>query len=180
MILNEEHRADLIRIAKEYNYSAQSYPADENGEPKETYLEYLSLMYDPELVKIILELPIMPKLLAIRKLAKTLNIDKNKLKAKLEEPVKRGFIVRVGNLYARPSPLQIHDMPFILQENLDREDVVKFAKLSRTYFDEGYYKTWETSRSGKPRTRVLTVSEKVDPIHEIIPIEAKIDSGRIE
>jgi ferredoxin len=172
MIVNEEHRADLIRIAREYKYSAQSYPADENGEPKEAYLEYLSLMYDPDLVKIMLELPIMPKLLAIRKLAKRLNIDKNELKAKLEEPAKRGFIVSVGNLYARPSPLQIHDMPFILKENLDREDVVKFAELSRTYFDGGYYKTWETSRSGTPRTRVLTVSEKVDPSQEIIPLEA--------
>lgn len=172
MIVNEEHRADLIKLAKEYKNSAQSYPADENGEPKEAYLEYLSLMWDPELVKIMLELPIMPKLLAIRKLAKTLNIDKNELKAKLEEPAKRGFVVSVGNIYARPSPLQIHDMPFILQENLDREDVVKFANLSREYFDGGYYKTWETSRSGIPRTRVLTVQEKIEPSQEIIPIEA--------
>ena len=29
MIVNEEHKADLIRIAKEYKFSAQSYPADE-------------------------------------------------------------------------------------------------------------------------------------------------------
>ena len=29
MNLDEEHRADLIRLAKEYKYSAQSYPADE-------------------------------------------------------------------------------------------------------------------------------------------------------
>lgn len=182
MIVNEEHRANLIRLAKEYKYSAQSYPGIEEEEPKETYLKYLSLMYDPEIVKIMLQLPIMPKTMAIRKLAKKLNKDKNELISKLEEPAKRGFIARVGNNYARPSPLQIHDMPFILQENLDREDVVKFAKLSRTYFDEGYYKTWETSRSGKPRTRVLTVSEKVDPSHEIIPIEAvyKVIDGQTD
>ena len=172
MIVNEEHRADLIKIAKEYKYSAQSYPADENGVPKEAYLEYLSLMWDPEIVKIVLELRIMPKLLDIRELAEIVNIDENKLSSMLEEPVKRGFIVKVGNLYTRPSPLQIHDAPFILQENLDREDIVKFANLSREYFDGGYYRTWETSRSGIPRTRVLTVQEKVDTSHEIIPIEA--------
>ncbi|MBD3256386.1 MAG: hypothetical protein GF383_14915, partial [Candidatus Lokiarchaeota archaeon] len=73
MIVNEEHREDLIRLAKEYKYSMQSYPADEDGGPKEEYLEYLSLMYSPEVVKIMLELPVMPKLLSIRKLARKVN-----------------------------------------------------------------------------------------------------------
>jgi ferredoxin len=172
MIVNEEHRADLITIAKEYKYSAQSYPADENGEPKEAYLEYLSLMWDPELAKIMLELPIMPKSMPIRVLAKKLNMDREELRSKLEEPTKRLFVIRVGNNYARPTPLLIHDAPFIIQENLDREDAVKLAELSRKYFDDGYYRTWENSRSGTPRTRVLTVQEKVEPSHEIIPLEA--------
>lgn len=46
MIINEEHRADLIRLAKEYKYFMQSYPADENGEPKKAYLEYIYLYYN--------------------------------------------------------------------------------------------------------------------------------------
>ncbi len=171
MIVNEEHRADLIRLAKEYKFSAQSYPGIENEEPKEGYLEYLSLMYDPKIAKIMLNLPIMPKTMSIKKLAKILDIDKNELMDKLKEQEKRGFIIRLGNSYSRPSPLQIHDMPFILKENLEREDVVKLAQLSREYFDEGYYKTWETSRRGKPRTRILTVSEKVEPDHQIMPME---------
>lgn len=171
MIVNEEYRADLIRLAKEYKYSAQSYPGIEKEEPKEKYLEYLSLMYDPEIVKIILELPVMPKTMSIKKLAKKLNVDKTELISKMEGHVKRGFVIRLGNSYARPSPLQIHDSPFILQENLDRDDIVEFARLSREYFDEGYYKTWETRRSGIPRTRVLTVSEKVEPEHQVIPME---------
>ena len=79
MIVNEEHKADLIKLAKEYKYSAQSYPGIEEEEPKETYLRYLSLMYDPEIVKIVLQLPIMPKTMAIRKFAKKLGVDKNKL-----------------------------------------------------------------------------------------------------
>jgi len=132
MIINEEHRADLIRLAKEYKYSMQSYPADENGEPKEAYLEYLSLMYDPELVKIALEFPIMPKLLSLRKLAKKLDMEKEKLESMLEEPVKRGFVAKLGNLYARPSSLQIHDMPFILQENLDSpEEAIIMKRYER-------------------------------------------------
>ncbi|MFX1337375.1 MAG: 4Fe-4S binding protein [Promethearchaeota archaeon] len=172
MIVNEEHKADLIRLAKEYKYSVQSYPGVQEQKPKEKYLEYLSLMYDPEIIKIVLELPILPKTLSIKKVGKKLNIDKDDLISNLEGYVKRGFVTRLGkNNYARPSPLQIHDSPFILQENLDRDDIVEFARLSREYFDEGYYKTWETNRKGIPRTRVLTVSEKVEPSHQIMPME---------
>ena len=171
MILNEEHRADLTRIAKEYYYSAQSYPKDENKEPKEEYLEYLSLMYDPEIAKIMLEFPIMPSSISIKKVAKKLNVEVDELIKKLETHAKRGFVTHIGNRYSRPSPLQIHDMPFILQENIDREDVVEFARLSREYFDDGYYFDWETSRRGTPRTRVLTVSEMVESNHQIVPME---------
>jgi ferredoxin len=135
------------------------------------YLEYLSLMYGPEIIKIVLEFPIMPKMISIKKVANKLNMDKDDLIEKLAEYVKRGFITKMGNSFARPSPLQIHDLPFILKENLDRDDIVKFAQLSREYFEDGYYKTWETSRKGTPRTRILTVSEKVEPSHQIIPME---------
>ena len=172
MIVNEEHRGDLIKIAKDYKYSAQAYPGVEEEEPKEKYLEYLSLMYDPDIIKIVLELPIMPKTISIIRLAKKVGVDKEELIDKLEEPSRRGFITKIGkSSYARPSPLQVHDMPFILQENLDRDDIVEFARLSREYFDGGYYKTWETRRSGIPRTRVLTVSEKIEPGHQVIPME---------
>ncbi len=179
IIKNEEHEANLKQLAKDYLYSAQSYPHDENGEPKREYLEYLSLMYDEEIAKLMLEFPIMPKTISIKKVAKKLNMDKQDLEDKLKEHVRRGFIVKIGNHYARPSPLQIHDLPFILQANLDREDIVEFARLSRQYFEDGYYKTWETSRKGIPRTRVLTVSEKVESQRQIIPVEevyAIIDS----
>jgi len=171
LIANEEHRADLTRIAKEYLYSAQSYPKDENKEPKEKYLEYLSLMYEPEIAKIMLEFPIMPSSISIKKVAKKLNIDVDELISKLETIARRGFVQKLGKRYSRPSPLQIHDLPFMFQENLDREDVVEFARLSREYFDGGYYKTWETSRGGVPRSRVLTVSEKVESNHQVVPME---------
>lgn len=173
MIVNEEHRQDLIRLAKEYKYSSQSYPVDEKGEPKEAYLEYLSLMYDPDIVKILFQLPIFPKTISIVKLAKTLNVDKNELIAKLEPYARRSFVSKMGKSYARPSPLNVYDAPFVIKENYDgnREETVKLAQLSRKFFEDGYYKTWETSRKGIPRTRVLTVSEKVEPEHEIVPIE---------
>ena len=171
LIVNEEHKENLKNIAKEYLYSAQAYPRDENNEPTEEYLEYLSLMYDEEIVKIMLEFPIMPSSISIKKVAKKLDIDVDDLIAKLETHARRGFVQKLGKRYSRPSPLQIHDLPFMLQENLDREDIVEFARLSREYFDGGYYKTWETSRRGVPRTRVLTVSEKVESNHQVVPME---------
>jgi len=171
LIANEEHRENLITLAKEYLRSAQSYPRDENDEPVEQYLEYLSLMYDEEIVKIMLKLPIMPSSRSIKKVAKELEMDVDELIKKLESHAKRGFVMKLGKSYFRPSPLQIHDSPFILQENLDSEDIVEFARLSREYFDGGYYKPWETSRSGTPRSRVLTVSEKVESKHQIVPME---------
>ncbi len=128
-------------------------------------------MYDTEIVKIMLLLPIMPKTISIKKIAKKLNVDKDGLIERLANHVKRGFVAKLGNRYARPSPLQIHDLPFILKENLDNEDIQEFARLSREYFDDGYYKTWETNRKGVPRTRVLTVSEMVEPNHHVTPIE---------
>ena len=84
MIVNEQHRTDLITLAKEYKNSPNTYPSDEKGEPREAYLEYLSLIYDPEILKIMHQLPIMPKTMSIRKFAKKLGVDKNELISKLE------------------------------------------------------------------------------------------------
>jgi hypothetical protein len=53
MIKSEEHKQDLIEIAKKLEYKSQSYPKDNDGEPTETYLEYLSLMYNPKIAEIV-------------------------------------------------------------------------------------------------------------------------------
>jgi hypothetical protein len=67
LIANDKHLEYLKTIAKEYLYSAQAYPRDENNEPTGEYLEYLSLMYDEEIAKIMLEFPIMPSSISIKK-----------------------------------------------------------------------------------------------------------------
>ena len=41
-----ENKKALINIAKKIDKVGQGIARDENGEPTETYLEYLSLMYD--------------------------------------------------------------------------------------------------------------------------------------
>ncbi|MFX0188188.1 MAG: ATP-binding protein [Candidatus Hodarchaeota archaeon] len=172
MIDNEEHRADLIKFAKKLKFKRQSFPQDENGEPTETYLEYLSIMYNSEIIKTVLELPVFPDTMSIVKLAKKINKKKKELIDELEPYVKKGYVIKLGRQYAQPMPLFIYDMPFILKEVYSTEDGVKLAQLSRKFFvEDEYYKTWETSRSGIPRLRVITVSEEVEHEREIIPIE---------
>jgi ferredoxin len=174
MIESEEHKQDLIEIAKKLEYKSQSFPKDDDGEPTGTYLEYLSLMYNTKIAEIVKELPVFPGTMSIVRLSKKVNIEKNKLAEILEEPAKRGFVINIGKQYAQPMPLFIYDMPFILKENYEdhKEETVKFAKLSHHFYEkEGYYKTWQNSRKGTPRMRVLTVSEEIEPEREILPIE---------
>ncbi len=174
MIASEEYKEDLIKIAKKLERSSQSYPKDENGEPTGTYLEYLSLMYNPKIAEIVKELPVFPGTMSIVRLSKKVNINKSKLAEMLEEPAKRGFVINIGKQYAQPMPLFIYDMPFILKKNYEdhKEEAIKFAELSHHFYEkEGYYKTWQNSRKGTPRMRVLTVSEEIEPEREILPIE---------
>lgn len=172
MIASKEHKENLIEFSKKLTYKAQSFPKDENGEPTEKYLEYLSLMYDPEIIKIILHLEVFPKSTSLSKLSKKIGLEKAEISAKLAETCKRGFLIKIGNYYSLPTPLFIYDMPFIIKENYTRDDIVKFAQLSREFYtNDKYYKTWENKRDGTPRMRVLTVSEQVEPGHQIIPIE---------
>jgi Pyruvate/2-oxoacid:ferredoxin oxidoreductase delta subunit len=174
MIKSNEHKKDLITIARKLERKSQSYAKDINGLPTDTYLEYLNLMYNPEIAKIVIELPVFPETISLIKLSKKLKMDKLVLKNKLEDSAKRGFVLKLGKSYAQPMPLFIYDMPFILKENYEnnKSQSVKFASLSRKFYtQEKYYKTWQNSRKGVPRFRVLTVSEEVESDREIVPIE---------
>ncbi|MBD3253505.1 MAG: hypothetical protein GF383_00350 [Candidatus Lokiarchaeota archaeon] len=172
MIENQQHKKDLLRIAKKLQKKSQSCPTDENGEPTETYLEYISMMYKPDVAHVAKELEIFPASTSAFQLSKKLGLSKKKIHSILQEAVESSFLFKLGNRYALANPLMIHDAPFILKRNLEKPEIKKFADLSRKYFEKGeYYKVWETSRSGNPRMRVLTVSEMIEPKDQIVPIE---------
>lgn len=116
MVESDEYKKDLIKIAKKLERSSQSYPKDDNGEPTETYLEYLSLMYDPDITKLVLHLPVFPKTISLVKFAKSVGIDKTELMKKVEDLTERGFIIKLGKSYAQPMPLFVYDIPFILKK----------------------------------------------------------------
>ncbi|MHA1285045.1 MAG: ATP-binding protein [Promethearchaeota archaeon] len=171
MIYSEEHKRDLLKIAKKLQKKSQSCPTNEKGEPSESYLEYISLMYEPEVAKVAHFLEIFPKTTSLNKLSKITGLSKEELEKLFEPVVKRGFIMKLGKRYSLANPLLIYDAPFILKENYESKEIKDFAKLSREFFENGYYKKWETNRHGIPRSRVLTVSEVIEPTSEIIPIE---------
>ena len=172
MIVNEEYLPDLLNIANRLKFARHSVPTDENGEPTETYLEYLSLMYNSEIAKIVQHLDIFPDMMSIVKFAKKVNIDKKELIEKLEDIAKKGFVVNLGRLYAIPSPTIVLYIPFVFERTYKSKDAKKFAELGIKYiYEEGYYKKYQTQIDGTPRKRILTVSEEINPGHGIIPSE---------
>jgi len=181
MIVNEQHRKDIISIAKKMIRERHSIPFDRNGpvdengnytEPSKTYIEYLSVMYDEKIANIATHLGVMPRMLSLNKLAKEINMDKSELKELLSDSVESMYIINFRNLYALPDPLLIYDAPFIIKKNYEGPDALELAELSRKfYLEDEYWRTWNSSYKGTPYMRVLTVNEEIEPGHEIVPLE---------
>jgi len=171
MISSDAHRVALLHIANKLSKVQQGVPKNANGDPTGTYLMYLSLLYDEEAAEVVQHLEVFPKAVTVSALAKKLNRDKKELTAILEALADNLFLMKAGG-YTIPTPLMIYDAPFILKRNIERENIKEFAQLSHKFFEkEGYYKPWETSFKGTPRTRILTVSEEIEDKRSIIPIE---------
>ncbi|MFW9898737.1 MAG: 4Fe-4S binding protein [Candidatus Thorarchaeota archaeon] len=172
MIENEKHRQNLLNIAHRLKYAWYSIPTIEKGEPTETYLEYLSIMYNPEIAELIQNLELFPNMISIVKFSKKVGMDKKELAEKLDNLTKRGFVLKLGKQYSLPTPLFVHEFPFMYAINYNSENAKTLAELAKKYFyEEEYYKKWQTTSDGTPRARILTVSEQIDPIDEIVPIE---------
>jgi ferredoxin len=171
MIESETHRQNLINIAEKIESKYKRNPIDGKGNPTETYLEYLSLMYDSEISEMVQHLEVFPTTTTLNKFSEILNLDKKVLQEKLNNLAKKGFISKVGSSYALPTALLVYDMPFILEINYKGKDGKIFAELSRRFYDDGYYKRWQTTDEGIPRTRILTVSEEIEPGQKVVPLE---------
>ncbi|NVM03356.1 MAG: 4Fe-4S binding protein [Candidatus Helarchaeota archaeon] len=169
-----KNRLALLKIAEKLSKVQQGVAKDDKGNVSETYLKYLSLMYNPEEAEIVQHLGVFPKAVRVSKLARELGKDKGELKEILGNLAKKGFLQKLGSSYCIPTPLMVYDAPFVLKINYeeDKERTIELARLSRKFFEkDNYYKSWETSYKGTPRSRILTVSEKIKPEKDIIPIE---------
>ncbi len=161
-------------VAKTLEKGWQGIPVNAKGEPTENYIEYLGMMFSPKIAQIVKHLEVFPATSSIVKLAKKANLDKNSLKEKLEEVIQRGFVFNLGTQYALPPPMMVRNAPFIIEKNYGDPHfkLKEFAEVGRKWFEgDKYYKRWETTQKGTPRMRVVTVSEEVEPTHQIAPIE---------
>ena len=134
MIESEDHREDLLTIARKMIRQPRFCPVDENGEPTNTYLEYLSLMYNPEVAAIVKHLEPLPTITSITRLAKSTMIAKEEIIHKFEQT--SDFVIIFGKQYAIPTPLKIFDIPFVSKKIYDGPNAKKFAELSRKFFIE--------------------------------------------
>jgi ferredoxin len=169
-----EYLNDLIKIAKIIEKGWASIPLDENGEPTKSYLQYLSYLFDPEIASIVKHLNVFPNVMSIIKISKKTGFSKEALAEKLSGVIERGYIFNRSRHYAISMPVMIRNAPFILKKNYDDPnlDLKEYAEISRRWFeDDKYYHRWETTLKGTPRMRVVTVSEEVEPTHQIAPIE---------
>jgi Pyruvate/2-oxoacid:ferredoxin oxidoreductase delta subunit len=172
MIVSDDHKTDLIKIAKKLIKKKHSIPTDVNGEPTATYIKYLSLIYSPEIANIAQFIPVTPGNVNIDELSEKVNLTKEILISKLDEPARRRFILAFGENYSLPTPFLLFDAPFFQKEIYEGPDGKKFADISRKFFiDDHYYKKWETSWRGTPYMRVLTINEQIESEREITPLE---------
>lgn len=171
MIESLEHRECLIRIAEKLRPLKQSIPTDDNGNPTEEYLEYLSLMFPLKVAEIIQFLKPIPRFTFLGRLSKKVGRPKDEIKEILEKPANQLYLVKFKGLYALPLPLFVFDGPFILKSSYDGEHGKKFAKLGKKNFDEGYYKVWETHEDGTPEMRVLAVDVEIERNSVILPAD---------
>jgi Pyruvate/2-oxoacid:ferredoxin oxidoreductase delta subunit len=117
-------------------------------------------------------LNVFPRATSVSKLKKILGLDRKTIKQALKDSLHKLFVIDAGSGYSLPIPLFIYDAPFIANANYSGEHAMKFAQLSRQFFeDDQYYRTWETSKKGVPRMRVLTVSEEISPETTILADE---------
>ena len=111
MITDDQYRENLINIAKKIGPKGSRLA----GTPTESFLEYLSLMYNPEIAALIQPLKSFPETTPLAKFAKLVNLDKKVLEEKLAGVVRTSFVAKQGRSYAFPPALSIHDSPFGLE-----------------------------------------------------------------
>jgi len=169
MIETQEHRESLTVIAEKLRPLKQSIPTDDMGNPTEDYLEYLSLMFSPEVAKVAKTLKPFPKFTPINLISRKTGVPKKELKALFSNTSKKMYLVNVGPMYALPTPLFVFDGPFILKSSYNGENGRKFAELGKKNFEEGYWKVWETHADGTPEMKVLAVDVELENNSVVLP-----------
>ncbi|NVM55094.1 MAG: 4Fe-4S binding protein [Candidatus Helarchaeota archaeon] len=145
-------------------------PIGTQGNVSDTWMEYLRVLVDPNDVKYLIQLPVFPGMMKVKKLAKKINKSEEEAATILERLFQNDCVMRIGRKvkrYAIHLPFMIFDVPPLSYEEMPQDKARKLAKLSYKYLvDEEWYRNFE----GSPDTPL----SRIIPVQESVPIEQNI------
>ncbi|TFG05008.1 MAG: hypothetical protein EU536_03250 [Promethearchaeota archaeon] len=155
------------------------------GNVSETWMEYLRTLIPKEDIKDLIELPVFPGTLSVRKFAKKINKNEEEATAILQRLFHNDAVMRVGkenHKYGIHLPFLIFDVPPLNYENMHPEKAKKLAELSYQYLvEEEWYRNFEGS-PGTPLSRIIPVQKSINTESEVLPyekVEEIVKSARI-
>ncbi len=149
-------------------------PIGTQGNVSETWMEYLRLLVDPEDVKYIIQLPVFPATMKVKKFAKKINKSEEEVSAILERLFNSDAVMRIGSKvkrYAIHLPFLLFDAPPLSYHDMPKERARKLAELSYKYLvEEEWYRNFEGSPD-TPLSRIIPVQESVQITQTILAHE---------
>ena len=159
---------DYLKIAENLDKFLMGAPKID-GKITDTFIKYLKILIPPEYTKIVLNLPIYPNLISVRKLVKIIELSQEETNTKVEFLTKRGVLIRSGKKFGIAPPLFLFDGLF--WETLPEPEATEAAQLSHKYLLEGdWFKLLEGSPN-TPLSRVIPVNQSVASTQQILSHE---------
>ncbi|MHA1271090.1 MAG: ATP-binding protein [Candidatus Helarchaeota archaeon] len=182
-MINEDYYETL---AKKLDSTIQGLsPINNPGKISKTWIEYLQLLVPPEDIQYLIELPVFPNVMSVKKFAKRINKSEIEANEILERLFVNDCVMRIGattKKYGIHLPFLIFDVPPLSYDKMPKEKAEKLAKLSYKYLvDEEWYRNFEGSPE-TPLSRIIPVQESLPFEQNIIPyedVEEIIDNAKI-
>ena len=181
-----EGNEDYKKLAAKLDDALQGLsPLGTKGNISETWMEYLRVLIEPEDVKYLIEFPVFPATISLRKFAKRINKTEEEAKIIVDKLFQNNVLMSVGSTkkkYGIQLPMGIFDFPPLSYHEYPPEKSKKLAELSYKYLvEEEWYRNFQGSAE-TPLTRVIPVHESIKTESTILPyedVEKIIDDAKI-
>ncbi|MHA1229353.1 MAG: hypothetical protein ACTSPQ_01780 [Candidatus Helarchaeota archaeon] len=173
-------------LAQKLDKSIQGLATEKTGgRISDTWIEYLKTLVPKEYIQYLIELPVFPAVMSVKKFAKKIGKMEDEAKNILEILFKNDCVMKVGKdspKYGIHMPFLIFDVPPLSYDVMPKEKAEKLAKLSYKYLvDEEWYKNFEGSPE-TPLSRIIPVQGSIKIEHDILAyedVEKIIDDAKI-
>ncbi|NVM31443.1 MAG: 4Fe-4S binding protein [Candidatus Helarchaeota archaeon] len=172
---NEEIEKYYAILAKKLDATIQGLsPIGTQGNVSDTWMEYLRVLVDPKDVKYLIQLPVFPGMMKVKKFAKKINKSEEEATVILERLFKNDCLMRMGSKvkrYCIHVPFMFFDGPPLGFAEMPPEKARQLAELSYKYLvEEEWYRNFEGSPE-TPLSRIIPVQESVPIEQNIMPYE---------